>query len=94
MKWWLVLEQSSDEKNFTINQVLHLLEVKLSHPSFTNFYIFIVVILDDPIDSKFMKSSSKEIQRLLDYANFASVNENDVPPAPIMLKSRMVYAIK
>ena len=63
---------------------------KIRYPS----SVYIVVILDDPKETCFLESSREGIQRLLNRVTYVVVNECDVPPVAIVLKSRVEHSVK
>ena len=93
-KWRLIQEQSLDGGGLAINQAVHIIKAKCSPAGYSSSSIYMDVIVDDPMDPRFLESSREEIQGLLDRGTYVIVNENDVPPGAIVLKSRVVHAIK
>ena len=53
-----------------------------------------VVIVDEPTESRLLESSREEIQGLLGRGTHIVDNESDVPPGATVLKSRILRAIK
>ena len=93
-KWRITRAGGLEHEKCTINKVLTSIKQKSSSKIRNSSSIYIVVIVYDPTDPRFLESSREEIQGLLDRGTYVVVNESDVPPGATVLKSRVVHSIK
>eukprot|EP00171_Calliarthron_tuberculosum_P023668 IDg23668t1 len=52
------------------------------------------VIVDDPMDPRFIESSREEMKGLLERGTYEVVSESDIPNRSVVLRSKVIHSIK
>ena len=93
-KWRIIRAGGLEHEKCTINKVLTSIKQKSLSKIRNSSSVYIVVIVDDPTDPRFLESSREEIQCLLDRGAYVVVNESEFLSGATVLKSRVVDSIK